>query len=182
MIMKRIVKILIVSAIALFAANVSAEAQVLDFLKGAAEKKTENPAVSSGKSAGAAMKALYSQYKKDGRLDMTNMTNMLNLASLANSLKELKGQTSKSEYYKDFAKGLVSGSKNLITSNNSTAIMGGLTDLVETVDLSGLQQMAEGAAKDALKAATQAKGKADTAIDNANEIAESVSNILKLFK
>jgi hypothetical protein len=60
--------------------------------------------------------------------------------------------------------------------------MNGLTSLVNNVDLSGLTQKAESAQDKATSALSALSGKTTTALDNANEIANSVSSILNLFK
>jgi hypothetical protein len=95
----------------------------------------------------------------------------VNIATLANNVKDLKGKTNKTDFYKDFASGLVMGSNNLVNNNNSTSIMNGLQSLVNNVDLSALQGKA-----------TTAAAKGTAALENANEIANSVSSILNLFK
>ena len=180
--MRHILKIFIVAAVALFAAEASADAQLLkNLLTGSSSTtKTVSEATSDGQAAGAALKSLYSQYKADGKkLDMSNLSNMLNLATLASSVEGLKGTNNKSTFYKDFAKGLVIGS-------NSTSVMNGITSLVNNVDLSGLTETAESTASKATSALTSAltgaSDKATTAVSNATEIASSVSNILNLFK
>ena len=191
--MKQIVKIFIAAAVALFAAEATADAQLLKNLLNkttgstTTEQTTVNVATSNGQTAGVALKALLAQYKADGRkLDMGNINNLLNLTALANSVKDLKGQSSKGTFYKDFVKGLISGSNNLINSSNSTSVMNGLSNLVNNVDLSGLTASAEDKAQSAASALTDklsgASEKANTAVTNATEIAGAVSNILNLFK
>jgi hypothetical protein len=191
--MKQIVKIFIAAAVAFFAAEATADAQLLKNLLNkttgstTTEQTTVNVATSNGQTAGVALKALLAQYKADGRkLDMGNINNLLNLTALANSVKDLKGQSSKGTFYKDFVKGLISGSNNLVNSNNSTSVMNGITNLVNNVDLSGLTQKAEDTASNATSAIasalTGASEKANTAVSNATEIAGAVSNILNLFK
>lgn len=178
-------KIIVVAAIAFCAAEATADAQLLKNLlnKGKSETtETVSAGTTNGQAAGAALKALYGQYKADGKVDMSNLNNIINLATLANNIKQLKGQTDKSAFYKDFAAGLITGSNNLVTSKNSTSVMSGLTNLVNNVDLSGLTSKAASASSAASAALSGAASKADTAIDNANEIASSVTNILNLFK
>ena len=46
-----------------------------------------NTATSEGKQAGIALKALYTQYKADGKFDMTNLNNLMNLTTLSNNIK-----------------------------------------------------------------------------------------------
>lgn len=184
--MKRFFKIIIVAAVALFAAEATADAQLLKNLlnKATSSSTTEtvSAGTSNGKQAGAALKSLYAQYKADGKLDMSNLNNMLNLATLATNIKGLKGQSNKTAFYKDFAAGLISGSDNLVTKKNSTSVMSGLTNLVNNVDLSGLTNAASSTKDKAASALSSLSGKTGTALENANEIASSVSNILNLFK
>ena len=195
--MKRIFTILVAMA-AFLAAENTADAQLLKNLlnkvKGNTTETTTTttatetvaPATSDGQAAGVALKALYGQYKADGKLDMSNLTNLMNLAALATSVQNLKGQTDKTTFYKDFVKGLITGSNNLVNENNSTSIMSGLQNLVNNVDLSGLtasaEEKAESAAATLTEKLTGASEKANTAVENATEIAGAVTNILNLFK
>ena len=195
--MKRIFTILVAMA-AFLAAENTADAQLLKNLlnkvKGNTTETTTTttatetvaPATSEGQAAGVALKALYGQYKADGKLDMSNLTNLMNLAALARSVQNLKGQTDKTTFYKDFVKGLITGSNNLVNENNSTSIMSGLQNLVNNVDLSGLtasaEEKAESAAATLTEKLTGASEKANTAVENATEIAGAVTNILNLFK
>ena len=195
--MKRIFTILVAMA-AFLAAENTADAQLLKNLlnkvKGNTTETTTTttatetvaPATSDGQAAGVALKALYGQYKADGKLDMSNLTNLMNLAALATSVQNLKGQTDKTTFYKDFVKGLISGSNNLVNADNSTSIMSGLQNLVNNVDLSGLTASAEEKAESAAATLTEklagASEKANTAVENATEIAGAVTNILNLFK
>ena len=184
--MKKVFTIaLVVSAFLM--AETTIEAQTLkNLLKKATSEVTtvENvsAATSNGKQAGAALKSLYTQYKADGKMDMSNLTNIMNLATLANNVQGLKGQDNKTAFYKDFASGLILGSGNLVTQVNSEAVVEGLTGLVENVDLSALTTSATSATEKAASALSVASGKAGTAVENATEIAESVSSILNLFK
>ena len=195
--MKRIFTILVAMA-AFLAAENTADAQLLKNLlnkvKGNTTETTTTTtatetvatATSDGQAAGVALKALYGQYKADGKLDMSNLTNLMNLAALATSVQNLKGQTDKTTFYKDFVKGLITGSNNLVNENNSTSIMSGLQNLVNNVDLSGLTASAEDKAQSAAATLTEkltgASEKANTAVENATEIAGAVTNILNLFK
>ena len=195
--MKRIFTILVAMA-AFLAAENTADAQLLKNLlnkvKGNTTETTTTTtatetvalATSEGQAAGVALKALYGQYKTDGKLDMSNLTNLMNLAALATSVQNLKGQTDKTTFYKDFVKGLITGSNTLVNENNSTSIMSGLQNLVNNVDLSGLTASAEEKAESAAATLTEklagASEKANTAVENATEIAGAVTNILNLFK
>ncbi len=190
--MKRILTIVLAAA-AFLAAENTADAQ---FLKNLVNKvkgnttetttttatETASAATVDGKAAGVALRALYTQYKADGKLDMGNLNNLLNLTALANNIQGLKGQTSKAAFYKDFASGLVMGSSSLVTEQNSTSVMNGLTNLVNNVDLSGLTNKAESTAASVAEKVAAASDKANTAVTNATEIASAVTNILNIFK
>lgn len=178
--MKRVIKFVIVAVIAMFSVESVASAQILkNLFKKSTATETTTAASTSGQKAGAALKALYTQYKADGKVDMSNLTTITNVATLATNIKGLKGQSDKSAFYKDFAKGLVLGSNNLVTSSTSSSVMSGLSSLVNNVDLSSLTEAATSSIASTL---TNASAKADTAVENASEIATSVTNILNLFK
>ena len=190
---------LMVALVAFMAAESTADAQLLKNLlnkvtgtetkteQTATTTTTEQTATLNGRAAGAALKALYTQYKADGKkLDMGNLSNIANLATFASNVQGLKGQPNKGEYYMDFAKGLISGSENLVNETNSNTVMSGLTDLVQNVDLSALTQKAEDTASSATSTITEkltnATDKASSAASNVSEIASAVTNILNLFK
>lgn len=194
--MKRILAIVLV-ATAFLATENTADAQflknLLNKVKGTTETtateasattatETVSAATVDGKAAGVALRALFTQYKADGKFDMGNLNNLLNLTSLANNIQGLKGQTNKGAFYKDFASGLVMGSNNLVTEQNTTSVMDGLTNLVNNVDLSGLTQKAEDTQATVAEKVASATTKANTAVTNATEIASAVTNILNIFK
>jgi hypothetical protein len=192
--MKKIAKIFIVALCAFFTSEATADAQLLKKLfNKAVETTTEVAAdpISNGQAAGAALKSLDTQYKADGKLDMTNLNNILNLTTLSNNIKELKGMSDKSKFYKDFATGLIKGSDSLVNKSNSTSVMNGLTNLVNNVDLSALTQTTETTAKtestsalsSLLSGSGASSGSSTTeTAGNASEIMSSVSSILNLFK
>ena len=199
--MNKFIKFAIVAVMAVFATQ-TAQAQLLKNLLGGASTETaadaKSSAYSSGQTSGAALKALYSQYKADGKnLNMSNMQNMLNLASLATNVQGLK--TADAAYKKDFVKGLILGSTNLVTNNNSTSVLSSLTsfakmDLSSLINAESLSEKAGKAAENAAKyartsiltTATDTKKIEDKNtninIENAAEIASSVSSLLNLFK
>ena len=194
--MKRILAIVLV-ATAFLATENTADAQflknLLNKVKGTTETtateasattatETASTATVDGKAAGVALRALFTQYKADGKFDMGNLNNLLNLTSLANNIQGLKGQTNKGAFYKDFASGLVMGSNHLVTEQNTTSVMDGLTNLVNNVDLSGLTQKAEETQATVAEKVASATTKANTAVTNATEIASAVTNILNIFK
>lgn len=169
---------------------------------------TQTP-TGSGQASGAALRNLYTQYKTDGKIDMTNINNILNLAALSQCIGELKdaGKVDKSEYVKEFATGLILGSNNLVNQTNSTPVVGGLTNLAG-INLSSVTTAAAGllangittanaaaqqAAAQQAAAATQQAATATTntasAITNAistvgaatNEVTQAVSTLSTIF-
>lgn len=172
--MKRIYVILVALA-SFMAAETTADAQVLkNLLKKATgtstttETSTETAATTNGKAAGAALRALYTQYKADGKLNISNLTNIANITTLASNVKGLKGLTDKSAFYKDFAAGIITGSNNLVTEDTSGSVMSGLTSLANNIDLSNVTSLL-------------GSGKASSSED-ASEFASSLSGILSLLK
>ena len=161
--MKKIVKILIIAAAAFFAAEATADAQLLKNLvnKAVSSTKEETPtAASQGETAGKALKDLYKTYKSTGKLDVTDINTLKNITTLINSAKELKSNTNKSAFYKDFANGLIKGSGDLVNQSNSTTVMNSLTNIVSKYTSSG----------------------STSKLDNAIEIASAVSDLMKVFK
>lgn len=179
--MKTVSLIFALTIAAFLSSQTVAEAQILkNLLKQATSSTTttESAGTTNGKAAGSALKSLYTQYKADGKLDMSNLNNILNMTTLASNVKGLKGMTDKSTFYKDFAAGLIAGSGNLVTQNNSVAVMSGLTNLVNNVDLSALTDKVS----DVQQQADALQGKSAEAAQNLSTIKDSVSGILGLFK
>ena len=179
--MKRLSFIFALAIAAFLSSQTVAEAQILKNLFKQATSSTtttESAGTTNGKAAGSALKSLYTQYKADGKLDMSNLNNIMNAATLATNVKGLKGQTDKTTFYKDFASGLILGSENLVSQTNSTAVMSGLTNLVNNVDLSVLTEKAADAQQQT--AALQSKG--TEAAQSLSAVKDSVTSILELFK
>ena len=163
--MRRILTI-VLSVAAFLAVENKADAQLLKNLlnKGTNTTTTNaSTATTNGKAAGAALRALYTQYKADGKLDMSNLNNIANAATFTANVQGLKGQSDKGTFYKDFASGLILGSNNLVNESNSTTVMNTITNLVDNADLSASTANTSTAAE---KASTAA----------------SITNILGLFK
>lgn len=95
----------------------------------ASTANSTNDASASGKNCGAALKGLYTQYKSDGKLDMKNTTNLVNIASLATSMSSIKGHTKDTDFYKQFAAGMVSGSSQTVTSFNVDNVVSSLSNI-----------------------------------------------------
>lgn len=128
-----------------------------------------------GQSAGTAMKNIFAQYCADGyRLDMSNFNNLLNIASLAANIQSIKEAETDKTYYKDYAQGLVLGSENLVTEENTAQVIDGLAGLAN-INLDGVTSGAS-------EKVQEVKAEGAAVIQNATEIANSVSTLMSLFK
>lgn len=121
----------------------------------------------AGQSSGTALKALYTQYQADGKVDMANVQNLVNIVSLVNNVKTVKNAEKSSGAYTDFVQGMVSGSSNLVNELNAETVMNGLTSALSSVDTSKIDNAVE---------------KGTSAVQSASSIATSVGEILSLFK
>lgn len=96
-------------------------------------------------------------------------------------IQGLKGLDDKSAFYKDFATGLILGSNNLITNNNSSAITGLLGGLASQ-NLSGLTGIATGALNNMVSSAASGTQNALSAIsDKTAGVASTVSTLSSIF-
>lgn len=86
-------------------------------------------ATEAGESCGKSIKALYTQYKEDGKLDFSNASNLINVASLANSISKIKDQDKDTDFYKEFAAGVVSGSMQTVSDSNVNDVISALSDI-----------------------------------------------------
>lgn len=138
----------------------------------------------NGQASGAALKSLYSQYKTDGKVDLTNLNNIVSMAQLVNSIQGLGGVTDKSKFYTDFATGLILGSNNLVTQQTSMPVTGTLQSLVSGTDLSaiaaaGLAAVAQTSqAQQAQQIATTAGNNVANTVQAISETTAGVSNTL----
>ena len=92
----------------------------------------------SGQASGAALKSLYSQYQTDGQIDITNLNNIIMLAQLSNGIQGLKDVDDKSEFYNQFAQGLILGSDKLVTKSTASTVTNTLQALANSTDLSSI--------------------------------------------
>ncbi len=201
--MKKAVKLIAIAVLALGAAlagEQNANAQLSNLWKkitGSSSSTTTtettvSAAQTSGSETGAALKALYTQYKADKKLDMSNISNIANVAKLASGVNGLKENIKDKTYDKDFTKGLIGGSKNLVNESNSTSILSSLKNMAD-LDFSSITSSAnskvseaankasEAVSKTATKA-SEAASKASAAATKAAEVTESVTSLLSLFK
>lgn len=96
---------------------------------------SDTAANTSGASCGKLMSEMYSDYKTAGKVDITNSNTLLNVIELGGYYRTLKSHENDSAYKKAFAAGLVTGSNNLITSENAMSVVESLLDLDKLSDI-----------------------------------------------
>lgn len=127
----------------------------------------------NGKLVGSILKTIYDQYSKDGVIDTGNVKNIVNMAQLAGVLSKVKNLVSGTSEYADFAKGIITGSKNQISQSNTDAVIKALGSLAGNVDLSSLAGLATKAGAEAVASAEPTKDMLETV--------KTVSSIMQVF-
>ena len=128
---------------------------------------TVSESYTAGNQSGIALKALYDQYKTDGKLDLSNLSNVANILNVSAQVQKLTQADKATVSYSDFSKGLIEGSVNLVNNLNSEQITEALVSKLGSVDTSKLDETAD---------------KAQTAVTNVTTAASSVMEVLSLFK
>lgn len=136
----------------------------------------------SGQASGAALKSLYSQYQTDGQIDITNLNNIIMLAQLSNGIQGLKDVDDKSQFYNDFAQGLILGSDRLVTKNTANTVTNTLQTLVSGTDLSSIAAAGFVAAAVAEEAAQSTEAEAIEIMEDASdEVSSTLSSLTSIF-
>ena len=128
---------------------------------------TVSESYTAGNQSGIALKALYDQYKTDGKLDLSNLSNVANILNVSAQVQKLTQADKATVSYSDFSKGLIEGSVNLVNNINAEQITEALVSKLGNVDTTKLDQTAD---------------KAQTAVTNVTTAASSVMEVLSLFK
>ena len=121
--------------------------------------QTNANAQTAGQSAGAALQALYAQYKADGKYELMNMQNAYNTMTLIANCEGMKQNYKDKNYLTDFGKGLITGSLGLVSQNNVQMVTNSLVSMLtnnETVQ-QGKSQIQSGASTAAGYANTAAQ-------------------------
>lgn len=122
----------------------------------------------AGSQSGVALKALYNQYKLDGKLDLSNLSNVANILNVAAQAQQIKNAEKGSVNYTDFSKGLVEGATGLISDINADSVVDGLKQAVSSkVDTEKVNEVSD---------------KAQTAATNISQTATSIMEVIKLFQ
>ena len=131
----------------------------------ATQVSNNSTAMGAGQNAGAALLAMYNQYKADGnKYDYKNLNNIINTLQLVSACEGLKDNKSNKEYLKNFGKGMLVSAAGLVTESNVNTVTNTLTDMVVNNPT-------------VTSAATTAADKLNTAAQTAS----SISSILSLF-
>ena len=121
----------------------------------------------AGSQSGVALKALYNQYKADGKLDFSNLSNVANILNISAQVQKLTQADKDSVSYTDFSKGLIEGSVNLVNELNAEQVTETLVSKLGNIDTTKLNETAD---------------KAQTAVSNVSSAASSIMDVLSLFK
>ena len=143
-------------------------------LLGAAQQPAQSESYTAGQQSGVALKALYTQYKADGKLDFSNLNNLLNIVNLSAQVQKITKAEQGTFDYSEFGKGLVAGSVNLVNDLNKDQVVNVLTQQLSKIDTSKITEAAD-------KAQTTVNTVTES-IANVKEASTSVMEIINLFK
>ena len=154
--------------------NNAAGMEALAGLLGAAQQPAQSESYTAGQQSGVALKALYTQYKADGKLDFSNLNNLLNIVNLSAQVQKITKAEKGTVDYSEFGKGLVAGSVNLVNDINKDQVVNVLTQQLAKVDTSKITEVA-GQAQTTVNNVTES-------INSVKEASSSVMEIINLFK
>ncbi len=143
-------------------------------LLGAAQQPAQSESYTAGQQSGVALKALYAQYKADGKLDFSNINNLLNIVNLSAQVQKVTKAEEGTVDYSEFGKGLIAGSVNLVNELNQEKVVDLLTQQLSKIDTSKITEAAD-------KAQTTVNTVTES-IANVKEASTSVMEIINLFK
>ena len=148
--------------------------EALAGMLGATQQPAQSESYTAGQQSGVALKALYVQYKADGKLDFSNINNLLNIVNLSAQVQKVTKAEEGTVDYTDFGKGLIAGSVNLVNELNQEKVVNVLTQQLTKIDTSKITEAAD-------KAQTTVNTVTES-IANVKEASTSVMEIINLFK
>ena len=148
--------------------------EALAGMLGATQQPAQSESYTAGQQSGVALKALYAQYKADGKLDFSNINNLLNIVNLSAQVQKVTKAEEGTVDYTDFGKGLIAGSVNLVNELNQEKVVNVLTQQLTKIDTSKITEAAD-------KAQTTVNT-VNERIANVKEASTSVMEIINLFK
>lgn len=143
-------------------------------LLGAAQQPAQSESYTAGQQSGVALKALYTQYKADGKLDFSNLNNLLNIVNLSAQVQKVTKAEKGTVDYSEFGQGLIAGSVNLVNEVNQAQVVEVLTQQLGNIDTSKITEVA-GQAQTTVNNVTES-------INSVKEASSSVMEIINLFK
>ncbi len=154
--------------------NTASGLEALAGMLGAAQTTTQSESYTAGQQSGVALKALYAQYKADGKLDFSNLSNVANILNLSAQVQKVTKAEKGTVDYSEFGKGLVAGSVNLVNELNQEQVVEVLTQQLGNIDTSKITEVA-GQAQTTVNNVTES-------INSVKEASSSVMEIINLFK
>lgn len=148
--------------------------EALAGMLGATQQPAQSESYTAGQQSGVALKALYTQYKADGKIDFSNINNLLNIVNLSAQVQKITKAEKGTVDYSDFSKGLIAGSVNLVNELNQEKVVDVLTQQLSKIDTSKITEAAD-------KAQTTVNTVTES-IANVKEASTSVMEIINLFK
>lgn len=148
--------------------------EALAGMLGATQQPAQSESYTAGQQSGVALKALYAQYKADGKLDFSNINNLLNIVNLSAQVQKVTKAEEGTVDYTDFGKGLIAGSVNLVNELNQEKVVNVLTQQLSKIDTTKITEAAD-------KAQTTVNTVTES-IANVKEASTSVMEIINLFK
>lgn len=125
--------------------------------------------LTSGLSIGAALLALYQQYKNYGSLNLSNINNLVSLSTLANNVQGITDRAKDAAFLND----IISGSENLVNKDNLSTVLTTLGQLAN----SNLNKVTAQVSNLSSAAGTSTISK----INNSKEVKDAAAELTSLF-
>ena len=154
--------------------NTASGLEALAGLLGGTQTTAQSESYTAGQQSGVALKALYTQYKADGKLDFSNLSNLANILNLSAQVQKITKAEQGTVDYSEFGQGLIAGSVNLVNEINQAQVVEVLTQQLGNIDTSKITEVA-GQAQTTVNNVTETVG-------NVTETASSIMEIINLFK
>ena len=154
--------------------NTASGLEALAGLLGGAQSTAQSESYTAGQQSGVTLKALYTQYKADGKIDFSNLSNIANILNLSAQVQKITKAEQGTVDYSEFGQGLIAGSVNLVNEINQAQVVEVLTQQLGNIDTSKITEVA-GQAQTTVNNVTETVG-------NVTETASSIMEIINLFK
>ena len=132
------------------------------------QETTASAAQTAGTSMGQAIHSLYNEYKTTKTIDYKNPNTYVQVASFAANAATLKQNYKDASFYSAFAQGLMSGSNNLVNSDN-------VDDIITTV----VEKTSD---EETAEKASSTMSSAASAVNSASSAVSTLQSIFSSFK